>query len=1072
MFQASFEKLRTTYHCGICLEVMVTPIITPCHHSFCQLCIHKHLEGKRSIHVKCPICNGSGLTKRSLRRDHKTEAILKAMQTLADSASRDLNLNLTQRTKGQKTPSQSMTESAKVKAEKDDPELFSSPERTTVQVKGRRAARKKSNSPANKKSAGPKILPGKKTVRQSKRSKVDVKRDEDSSMINVNNLLDYLKSDSDIVSEVSESFTDPEVTEPEPLDVVQNEEKKSSNPAQIPRNCVSMKSILDIVKEQAQAPPKTDKKRKVLEDDSNEASLSKSEKNDLNTSERGDEGSSSLSIHNQPVKPSRLASKKRRTKSKSTERSDFSDSEDDQKSTKVEPLASKSLSVVPDHCVDTRSTQSRLKGKKLTKSNEDSDFSDGENNQKSVMVGPSSSKPSPVVPNDDVDTRSTRSRQERKKSSILKSSLLENERQRPSQKKKPSKKVMFVRLGPLSKRHLACPKNLDLEPKLESYKKQEDASNLEKTCDRSVPTKSGDQAPKPTRTNSFMADIIGNDKDVYSSDEETPSQENIRVKRMRENNSIVKELSLQDGRLRAKRSRILPVYSSNESSEDASSQAKLIQDPPIKDRTNLLTPKGTGNAKQKSMSTYLQSKRSSFVSMPSKDDFSHVSKQSEEDLVDLISHTPDQDENMASVVPQPQLGRLELKPVVAGEHMTREDTTEFIGNTVDIGIPSKRSRFSSSTVSTEDTNNSDGSTQAIEEKIRKMKEILPIQEPCQDSNIDKTPEKGVSHVGQVLESDDDLFESTPQAPTSSRLRETKRSRMTDQTKSDRDPRKQLEYPDPDPFLDDNGNNAIDMEEQIGDDEDLPSSQVLTTSIYAAQDLKVIPDNEARKIVLITSGLDVKSRELVKRFVLMSGCTLKVNMDKSITHVIVAHDEDLQAEVTLKFLQGVSLGKFLIGIQWIRDCCEKEKVLDYRDYEVKHSSGEDGPFRSRMAHEENQPLLFQDFAFILKGKFQTIPEDKFRELLQWNGGKIWRSPVTINNEDRGKRFILLDRQSPHVESECVKLFRSTGMVVVEKDWIIDCLAQYSILSFLPFMLHPSIGSVELQKEGYHSSMMNC
>ncbi|TRY74400.1 hypothetical protein TCAL_16866 [Tigriopus californicus] len=1029
-FQAGLEKLRATFQCGICLEMMVTPIITPCHHSYCQMCIHKHLEGKRSIHVKCPICNASGLTKRSLRRDDKTEAILKAMQAVGQNASLEYG-STSAAAKDQKTPSSSRKRAKETK--KEDPGLFSSPEKKSTELKGRRAPRKMSNSPPKaKKPPGSKKPAAQQTLKQTRRQSLQSKAEDRALrkpwVSGNDDILDYLKSDSDVISEASESFTDPEVQLQEKLDTVE------TNQRQMKKNCVSMKSIIDNVKEQAQAPSAKNKKRKILQTpnpEDYETLIRGQEKKIHNAPGNGDEGSSSLSIHDQPVKPSRLASKKRRTNSKS-------------------PAG------------------------KLPK------VEDAEEDQSDPSLQPPSAGPSLFVPENPTNSRPTRSRSQRK-SSILKSSLLEIERRRPSPKKKSFKKVMFVRLGPLSKRHSNCPPNREVEP--ESFGKKTKEAKIEETIPETInheksPGTSGDHPPRPSRTNSFMADIIGNDKDIYSSDEESLSQEKLRLKRMRENNSIVKELAFEDGRLRAKRSRILPVYSSNESSEDTCSQTKLIDGPPIKDRTNLPTQQRSVKTKQKTISTYLQSRRSSFVTMPSKEDFSHAPQAKEEDLVHLISPTPDQDENMESAFPPVPLGRLELKPLVVGKNLSRSDTSDFIGNTVDIAMPVKGSRFSSSTVSTEDTNNSDGSTQAIEEKIRKMKEMLPIQDPCQDLDVPRTPEKTGANSGQVLESDDDLFESTPQAPTSNRLKETRRSRLPDdETKTVQEPRKRLDYPDPDPFLDDNENNPIEIMKERDNDHDeqedaLPLSQVLATSMYFPQESKVISDEEARKIVLITSGLDIKSRELVKRFAQFSGCTLKTNLDKHITHVIVAHDDDLQAEVTLKFLQGVSLGKFLIGIQWIRDCCDKEKVLDYHDYEVKHSSGEDGPFRSRMAHEEHQPLLFKDYAFILRGKFQTIPEDKFRELLQWSGGKIWRSPVTINNEDRGKRFIIVDRQSPHVESECVKLFRSTGMVVIEKDWIIDCLAQYSVMSFLQYMLHPSIGSDELLKEGYHPSMLDC
>ena len=59
------QNLCKLLTCSICLDILMSPCKTKCGHIFCSSCIEDHIrKGKRK--VLCPLCNTSGLTKRSL----------------------------------------------------------------------------------------------------------------------------------------------------------------------------------------------------------------------------------------------------------------------------------------------------------------------------------------------------------------------------------------------------------------------------------------------------------------------------------------------------------------------------------------------------------------------------------------------------------------------------------------------------------------------------------------------------------------------------------------------------------------------------------------------------------------------------------------------------------------------------------------------------------------------------------------------------------------------------------------------------------------------------------------------
>ncbi|PVG00212.1 hypothetical protein CPB86DRAFT_729739, partial [Serendipita vermifera] len=73
--------LDTTIRCGICKDIINIPMIAPCLHSFCSMCIRESL----SVKAECPVCRtatSDGQLKRNTMLSEISEAYKKARSTL------------------------------------------------------------------------------------------------------------------------------------------------------------------------------------------------------------------------------------------------------------------------------------------------------------------------------------------------------------------------------------------------------------------------------------------------------------------------------------------------------------------------------------------------------------------------------------------------------------------------------------------------------------------------------------------------------------------------------------------------------------------------------------------------------------------------------------------------------------------------------------------------------------------------------------------------------------------------------------------------------------------------------
>ena len=115
----------------------------------------------------------------------------------------------------------------------------------------------------------------------------------------------------------------------------------------------------------------------------------------------------------------------------------------------------------------------------------------------------------------------------------------------------------------------------------------------------------------------------------------------------------------------------------------------------------------------------------------------------------------------------------------------------------------------------------------------------------------------------------------------------------------------------------------------------------------------------KEIVIITSGLDDISSELIEKFAQkFDNITLEMNFESTtlknnkniITHLVVSSNENkIFPQRTMKYLQAIMNGIWIVEINWIEDSLKENEILKENKYEIKaciKSNFNNAPQRAR------------------------------------------------------------------------------------------------------------------------------
>lgn len=300
------------------------------------------------------------------------------------------------------------------------------------------------------------------------------------------------------------------------------------------------------------------------------------------------------------------------------------------------------------------------------------------------------------------------------------------------------------------------------------------------------------------------------------------------------------------------------------------------------------------------------------------------------------------------------------------------------------------------------------------------------------------------------DSDEDFFQNTPEPKSSKRRMLRKGLKLTEES-SQRSSKKR---------------HKTSKAKPRGKDENEGQSTFETFSYPP-------PSVDCKNWAVLPSRLGVSDTKRLQDLAAKYGFSYQRNIDSKATHVVVEVDDENKSERTFKYLQGISFGIMIVGLTWVEDCLSQGRLLSPASYEVKDWTGEEGPRKAREAREKKVPLLLEGYEFALHGKFRTMNSRQLVSLIEALGGVVVRHIRSMSYSTKMTGLILVEAETegdnPGFSNECLEVFCQVDTPVVSRDWIIECIGTYSIVSIQHFLQHQA-SDEQLRNLGYSESLI--
>ncbi|KAL7329753.1 hypothetical protein PS15p_204796 [Mucor circinelloides] len=207
----------------------------------------------------------------------------------------------------------------------------------------------------------------------------------------------------------------------------------------------------------------------------------------------------------------------------------------------------------------------------------------------------------------------------------------------------------------------------------------------------------------------------------------------------------------------------------------------------------------------------------------------------------------------------------------------------------------------------------------------------------------------------------------------------------------------------------------------------------------------------KEVHIMYTGLTPEDEKRLDKIKEEADLTLKIVIHyqmrdfNDVTHVITSVDKKHLCKRTLKYLQGVLKGKWVVDPQWLIDSTKSKKWQAEDKYEVQgdHLTGK--THAPKLARESQQEPLFQDMKLYLFGDFTGKHNKNDLLILCKAGGAKILSRKPPGHVARSKQA--LDPAEPIViysaDQKKKKPVWLNQCQVRDPQWIIDCISKFKV-----------------------------
>ncbi|XP_066584290.1 uncharacterized protein [Prorops nasuta] len=221
----------------------------------------------------------------------------------------------------------------------------------------------------------------------------------------------------------------------------------------------------------------------------------------------------------------------------------------------------------------------------------------------------------------------------------------------------------------------------------------------------------------------------------------------------------------------------------------------------------------------------------------------------------------------------------------------------------------------------------------------------------------------------------------------------------------------------------------------------------------------------RDLCFVCTGLTVSETDRMLEFARMFGAKFVTQFETEVTHVIVEIKGNGGAPKTLKYLQGVAYGRWIVGFPWVEACVRSQELVDEEPYEaVDCDTLGQGPRNSRLRSKN----LFEDFAFYCIGPFMDITLLQYQNILRATGGTVVQSMDALAAQ-RSKLKAIVIAEPDEGKDDITTWHRKTGAIVITEAWAVDCISRYTLISIYSY-LHELLPEEHLLALGYPAQLI--
>ncbi|CAO3681408.1 unnamed protein product [Umbelopsis ramanniana] len=159
-----------------------------------------------------------------------------------------------------------------------------------------------------------------------------------------------------------------------------------------------------------------------------------------------------------------------------------------------------------------------------------------------------------------------------------------------------------------------------------------------------------------------------------------------------------------------------------------------------------------------------------------------------------------------------------------------------------------------------------------------------------------------------------------------------------------------------------------------------------------------------------------------------------NFSQEVTHIVTTTDQKNLARRTLKYLQGIVCGIWIVDKAWLEKCKIAGRFVTEDDDEVDGDEASDRisiPRIARLAKAANEPGLFQGLEVTFWGSFYGPSKDELTSLIRFGDGIVWEA------SDNLPKGVIVIYDMRDTSSHQGFMFKEA----VNAAWILDSISCY-------------------------------